>query len=298
MGKSKFLNWQVGDVRITRVAELAGLPFPGTFMFPACSPELVLRHAWLRPHFAQADGRLLGSIHSFVIESGGRRIIVDTCVGNNKPRSIQSWNMLQGPFLEHLAEAGFPAESIDTVMCTHLHVDHVGWNTRLLEGKWVPTFPNARYLFGRREWEHWTSASAQHRDGDVMGDSVKPIIDAGLAELVDMDHALTTEVRLEPTPGHTPGHVSVRISSRGAQAVITGDLMHHPLQCAEPDLANNFDVDTEAARRTRRDFLARYSNQPVLVLGTHFAPPTGGWLVAAQPAWRFELTPPAAAGKA
>jgi glyoxylase-like metal-dependent hydrolase (beta-lactamase superfamily II) len=183
------------------------------------------------------------------------------------------------------------------VLCTHLHVDHVGWNTRLVNGKWVPTFPNARYLFGRKEWEHWSSAQALHRDGDVMGDSVRPIIDAGLAELVDMNHALTPEVRLEPTPGHTPGHVSVRISSRGEEAVITGDLMHHPLQCAEPDLANNFDVDAAAARRTRRDFLARYSNKPVLVLGTHFAPPTGGWVVDAEQAWRFDLTAPAGSGK-
>ncbi len=126
-----------------------------------------------------------------------------------------------------------------------------------------------------------------------MGDSVRPVIDAGLAELVDMDHVLTPEVRLEPTPGHTPGHVSVRISSRGEEAVVTGDLMHHPLQCAEPDLANNFDIDADTARRTRREFLSRNSDRQVLVLGTHFAPPTGGWVVAAEKAWRFDLSPPA-----
>ncbi|MBE0614265.1 MAG: MBL fold metallo-hydrolase [Burkholderiales bacterium] len=291
------MSWQVGDVRITRVAELGGAPFPSTFMFPAATPQLVQRHAWLRPHFAHDDGRLYGSIHSFVIESGVRRIIVDTCVGNDKTRSVQAWNQLQGPFLERLNEAGFPPESIDTVMCTHLHVDHVGWNTRLVEGEWVPTFPNARYLFGRREWEHWSSEQAEHRDGDVMGDSVGPIMAAGLAELVDMDQRLTPEVRLEPTPGHTPGHVSVRISSQGEEAVITGDLMHHPLQCAEPDLANNFDVDADAARRTRRDFLGRYSNRPVLILGTHFAPPTGGWVVDAEPNWRFEIAQRAATTK-
>ncbi len=293
MAEGQFLRWQVGDVRITRVAELGGEPFPGKLMFPAATPVLVQRHAWLRPHFAHADGRLYGSIHSFVIETGQRRIIVDTCVGNDKARSIRAWNLLQGPFLADLAEAGFPAESIDTVLCTHLHVDHVGWNTRLVNGKWIPTFPNARYLFGRREWEHWASEAAEHRDGDVMADSVRPIIAAGLAELVDMTQVLTPEVRLEPTPGHTPGHVSVRISSHGEEAVITGDLMHHPLQCAEPDLANNFDVDAAAARRTRRDFLARYANKPVLVLGTHFAPPTGGWVVDAAGAWRFEAAPPA-----
>ena len=129
MGGGKFLTWQVGGVSIIRVAELGGEPFPGTFMFPACTPGLVQRHAWLRPHFALEDGRLFGSIHSFVIESGKRRIIVDTCVGNDKARSIQAWNMLQGPFLDHLAEAGFPPGTIDTIMCTHLHVDHVGWNS-------------------------------------------------------------------------------------------------------------------------------------------------------------------------
>ena len=292
MDGGKFLSWQVGGVKITRVAELGGAPFRPAFMFPDATPELVRRHTWLRPHFACEDGQLLGSIHSFVIESGKRRIIVDTCVGNDKARARKVWNLLQGPFLADLALAGFPVESIDTVLCTHLHVDHVGWNTRLVEGKWVPTFPKARYLFGRKEWEHWCSEEAKQRDGNVMGDSVRPIIDAGLAELVDMHHALTDEVRLEPTPGHTPGHVSVRISSRGEQAVITGDLMHHPLQCAEPDLANDFDVDAAAARRTRRDFLARYANKPVLILGTHFAPPTGGWVVDAEQAWRFDLTVP------
>ena len=297
MAEEKFLRWQVGDVRITRVAELGGAPFPSMFMFPAATTELVQRHAWLRPHFAHEDGRLYGSIHSFVIESGKRRIIVDTCVGNDKARAIKAWNLLQGPFLADLALAGFPAETIDTVLCTHLHVDHVGWNTRRVNGKWMPTFPQARYLFGRKEWEHWSSEAAKHNDGDVMGDSVRPIMAAGLAELVDMDHTLTPEVRLEPTPGHTPGHVSVRISARGSEAVITGDLMHHPLQCAEPDLANNFDVDAAAARRTRRDFLARHSNKPVLVLGTHFAPPTGGWVVDAERTWRFQLTPPVTSGK-
>jgi glyoxylase-like metal-dependent hydrolase (beta-lactamase superfamily II) len=293
MTQGEFLSWQVGKVRITRVMELGGPPFPGSFLFPECTPELIRRHAWLKPHFANDEGKLFGSIHSFVIESSGRRIIVDTCVGNDKPRTVKAWNGLQGPFLEHLAEAGHPSESIDTVLCTHLHVDHVGWNTRLVGGKWVPTFPNARYLFGRKEWEHWSSDPELERDGDVVGDSVRPIVDAGLAELVESHHVITPEVRLEPTPGHTPGHVSVRITSAGKDAVITGDVMHHPIQCCEPDLANNFDVDASVAKRTRRAFLARHANQPVLVLGTHFAPPCAGWIVDAGAAWRLALTPPA-----
>ncbi len=293
MTAGKFMTWQVGAVRVTRVAELAGIPFDSAYMFAQSTPQRVQRHAWLAPHFACADGRLLGSIHSFVIEAGKRRIIVDTGVGNDKSRRVKTWNRRQGPFLDDLAQAGYPADSIDTVLCTHLHVDHVGWNTVLLDGRWAPTFRNARYVFGRREWEYWRAEQAAQRADESMADSVQPIVEAGMAELVDMNHALTTEVWLEPTPGHTPGHVSVRISSLGKDAVITGDLIHHPLQCAEPDLATNFDLDDDVARRTRHDFLARCANRPTLVLGTHFAPPTGGWVVDAGRAWRFDGAPAA-----
>ena len=278
-------RWKIGAVTVSRVVEIEG-PSPGTFLFAEATPERLLQHAWLRPHFLTADGRTLGSIHCFVVQSGGRTIVVDTCVGNDKPREVKTWHLRQGRFLEDLAEAGFAREQVDTVLCTHLHVDHVGWNTMLKDGKWVPTFPNARYLFARREWEHWS------REGDagaraVQADSVRPVLDAGLAELVEMDHRLTPEVFLEPTPGHTPGHVSVRIVSGGEEAVITGDLMHHPVQCAEPAWASRFDVDPEAARRTRRAFLERYAGRPVLVLGTHFATPTGGRIVREGGAWRF-----------
>lgn len=286
-----YLRWQIGKVRITRVMELGGPPFPGTFMFPQCTAGCVQQHAWLRPHFANDEGKLFGSVHSFIIESQGRRIIVDTCVGNDKERTVKAWHKLQGPFLDKLAEAGFPADSIDTVLCTHLHVDHVGWNTRWDGERWVASFPRARYLFARKEWEHWISEQADHHDGPVMEDSVKPIVDAGLAELVASDHRITDEVWLEPTHGHTPGHVSVRIRSGGEEAVITGDLMHHPIQCSEPDWGNRFDVDGEAARRTRHDFLKRHADTPVLVMGTHFAPPTAGWVLPYGNAWRLETDP-------
>ncbi len=260
---------------------------PGTFFFKDATPERLLQHAWLQPHFLTGNGRAIASIHCFVIQSEGHSIVVDTCVGNDKPREVKAWNQRKGRFLEDLAEAGFPRERVDTVLCTHLHVDHVGWNTMLEDGKWVPTFPNARYLFGRKEWEFWSkqTAGAEHA---VQQDSVLPIIEADLADLVAMDHRITSEVFLEPTPGHTPGHVSVRISSQGEEAVITGDLMHHPVQCAEPAWASNFDADADAARNTRRAFLARYADRPVLVLGTHFATPTGGRIVRDGEAFRFE----------
>jgi glyoxylase-like metal-dependent hydrolase (beta-lactamase superfamily II) len=279
-------RWRIGAAEIARVVEIEGSS-PGTFFFKDATPERLLQHAWLRPHFLTDNGRAIASIHCFVVRSQGRTIVVDTCVGNDKPREVKAWHLRQGRFLEDLAEAGVARERVDTVLCTHLHVDHVGWNTMLRDGKWVPTFPNARYLFARREWEHWSQEPAGP-DREVRNDSVRPIIDAGRADLVAMDHRLTSEVFLEPTPGHTPGHVSVRICSQGEEAVITGDLMHHPVQCAEPAWASNFDSDPEAARGTRRAFLARYADRPVLVLGTHFATPTGGRIVRDGEAYRFE----------
>ena len=144
-----------------------------------------------------------GAIHALIVETPDARIIVDTCIGNDKARAVPAWNQLQTQFLQDIASAGYPKESIDTVLCTHLHVDHVGWNTMWDAGKWVPTFPNAEYLFARREWEYW-SANEQDEFGPVVQDSVRPIVDADLATLVDMDHKLTSEVCLEPTPGPTP----------------------------------------------------------------------------------------------
>ena len=168
-------------------------------------------------------------------------------------------------------------------------LDVTGWNTRWNGSRWVPTFPNARYLFARTEWAHWAAEADARRaaqpgagpEDDVFGDSVQPILDAGLADLVAMDHRLTDAVWLEPTPGHTPGHVSVRIRSGGAQAVITGDLMHHPIQCSEPDRLVKFDTDATQARTTRRRFLTCCAADRSLVLGTHFAHPTAGHVVAA-----------------
>jgi glyoxylase-like metal-dependent hydrolase (beta-lactamase superfamily II) len=294
------MRWQIGKVRITKVVESGPVVTSARFLFTDPPPDLVTRHAWLKPHFANEQGKLLTSIHSFVIESAGRRIVVDTCVGNDKVRNNPGWNQLSLPFLQRMTDAGFAADSIDTVLCTHLHVDHVGWNTQWLNGGWQPTFKNARYLFARTEWEHWyqqAEAAAVTKDSagkpdDILGDSVKPIFDAGLADLIATDHRITEEVWLEPTPGHTPGHVSVRIQSEGRNAVITGDLMHHPIQCSEPDRAVAFDTDSEMARQTRRRFLACCAHDQSLVLGTHFSTPTAGQIVAAGDVWRFKVEAP------
>jgi glyoxylase-like metal-dependent hydrolase (beta-lactamase superfamily II) len=281
-------RFQIGDVTVSRVVEIE-TPTEPTWLYADMVPEAFDPHrSWLEPHFLSAKrGLIQMAIQTFVVESEGAKIVVDTCVGNDKERPQPFWNMLDLPFLERMRDAGHPPESVDRVLCTHLHVDHVGWNTRLVDGEWVPTFPSARYLFGREEWRHWEAVDQGRRRGPL-GDSVWPIIDRGLHELVETDHRVTSEVWLEPSPGHTPGHVSVRIASRGEEAVITGDLMHHPVQCAHPEWPCVADIDPEQAQATRRSFLERYGDRPVLVIGSHFATPSVGRVVRDGDAWRFD----------
>ena len=285
-------RWRIGDVAVTQIVESSGSS-PPTFLFANLSAEQVRSQAWLRPHFATAEGRLVASIHAFVVESRGRTIVVDTCVGNDKVRTLPAWHRLSGPFLADFAAAGFSVGRVDTVVCTHFHSDHVGWNTRLVDGRWVPTFPRARYLASRAEFAHLQSVD-DAAERQLLADSVQPVVDAGLVDGVASDHAVTDEVRLEPTPGHTPGHVSVRIRSAGAEAVITGDLMHHPIQCCDPAIASRFDADPGQALATRLRFLREQADRDVLVLGTHFAPPTSGRIVSDGPGWRFSVAPPEA----
>jgi glyoxylase-like metal-dependent hydrolase (beta-lactamase superfamily II) len=244
--------------------------------------------SWLRPHFVDDDGNLVLSIHAFGVTAGDRRIIIDTCIGNDRQIPGMEALNLQTPFLEDLAAAGFPREEVDTVICTHLHFDHVGWNTMLVDGKWVPTFPNARYLLCRDEWAHWSTASGDMGYAVTLDDAVRPVVDAGLADLVPPDHRVTDEIRLELTPGHTPGHVAVHLESGGDHALITGDLAHHPVQWAEPQWFADPDTDRAQSEATRRRLLEEHAGTDLLVIGTHFAPPCAGRLVADGNGYRFE----------
>ena len=282
-------TWQIGNVSITRIIETEDTSMTAEIMLPDATPERVLAIGWLRPHFVDDDGRLISSIYSLLLESQGKRLVVDTCLGNDKPRAVPDWNQRQGRFLDEIAAAGFPRESVDYVVCTHLHPDHVGWNTMLVNGAWVPTFPNARYLFSQADWD-WLDQAPVTPLGDYCGDSVRPIIAAGLAELITPDHAITDEVQLVSTPGHSPGHLSVRIESGSDRAIITGDLMHHPCQIAQPKWCSNFDFDQGRALTTREDFIAGHSGEPVLVIGTHFATPSAGYIVPDGATHRLVLT--------
>lgn len=263
-------EWTIGSVRVTEVPELTTTS-AAHWLLPDATADRVREIAWMQPHYATDEGKVHMTIRALVVESGDRRILVDTCLGNDKERNVPSWHMRTGDFLDDLTVAGFPPESIDTVLCTHLHVDHVGWNTRLVDGNWVPTFPNARYLFAEVEWEHWKRDDSG-MDQVLRNDSIQPVIDAGLVDLVAVDHELTPEVRLSPTPGHTPGHVSVRIESEGARATVTGDLSHMVVQAEHPEWGSAFDTDPAQAEATRRAFFAEHADADVLVLGTHWEP--------------------------
>ncbi len=278
------LKWRVGDVNITQVVELTTASL-GSYLLPQATPEEMDRLPWIKP-FVDERRRLVLSIHALVVESGGETLVVDTCIGNGKQRTYPAWNLMQRGFLDDFAAAGFALDRVDKVMCTHMHVDHVGWNTRLVDGRWVPTFENADYLFAEQEWSHWCVEEQEY--GPVIEDSVQPIFDAGKAVLVAQDHRVTDEIWFDPTPGHTPGHVSVHIASRGEEAVITGDMIHHPCQIAHPQWSSVADTDPNQSAATRSEFVQRYADRPVLVIGTHFAAPTAGRIVRDGEAHRLD----------
>lgn len=264
------MQWKVGRVRITKVVELETIGST-RFILPLATNEEIQKLPWLIPHFATGEGRLKMSIHSLVVETPSRRIIVDTGLGNDKEgRKIPVWNNRQGPFLDTLTAAGFPPDSIDTVLCTHLHVDHVGWNTRLVGGKWVPTFANARYLFGKTEFEYWRDHQEEADKAAVFNDFVQPIVGAGRADLVASDAKICDEISLISTPGHSPGHVSLHIKSDGEEALLAGDVAHHPCQMAHPDWSSTADSDPAQSAVTRRELFGRFADTSALVIGGHY----------------------------
>ena len=264
------MRWNVGKVRITKIVELETTGST-RFILPLATNEEIRKLPWLIPRFASEEGRLKMSIHALVVETPSRRIVVDTGLGNDKQgRNVPTWNNRKTPFLETMIAAGFPPDSIDTVLCTHLHVDHVGWNTRLEGTRWVPTFEKARYVFGKTEYEYWRDHSVEPDRAAVFHDSVKPVVDAGRADLVASDITLCDEIKLIATPGHSPGHISVHIQSAGEEGLLTGDVAHHPCQMAHLDWSSTVDSDPAQSAATRRDLFSRFADKPVLVIGGHF----------------------------
>jgi len=283
-------TWKIGDVEITRIVEVDHWEDDITMLLPDATPETVLAYPWLQPHFATADGKMIINFQCFVMRTPEHRIMLDTCIGADREREFDIFTNMQTSFLDDLAHAGFETDEIDIVLCTHLHFDHVGWNTRLVDGAWVPTFPNARYLFGRHEYEHWTMLKETngYHDLNHMYDAVEPVVKAGLVDLIEPDHDICPELSLRPTPGHTPGHVSIVVESKGDRAVITGDMMHNPIQFELPGDTARFDMDQAEACRTRKEFVDDMANTDVMVIGSHFSDPSAGFVVRDVDGCRLE----------
>lgn len=280
-------KWKIGDVTVTKLVEIER-PHQPESILQSATRENLKEIEWLSPHFITPDGDLILSHHALIVETPDQKIMVDTCIGNDKFRSLPEYDNFQTSFLRDLEEIGILRESISTVMCTHLHLDHVGWNTILENDSWVPTFPKARYLFAQNEFEYWRDQDHDPIHEQVFADSVRPIFDAGLADLVSLDHQICNEIRLIPTTGHTPGHVSVMISSNNEHALITGDFVHHPCQMKHLDWANVIDFDSEESTKTRQDIFERFAETPTLIIGTHFAGVTAGRLRRDGDAFRLD----------
>ncbi len=285
---------RLGDITIARIVEREEPAFTVAGLLPDATPETLAPHChWLEPKALDpVTGLLILPIQSYVVRTRRHNILIDGCMGEDKTcRWHLSWHRMKGlRFLSDLAALGLAPDDIDFVMCTHLHSDHVGWNTRLVNGRWVPTFPNARYVISRRELahcqDHNRTASVEDYK-DCLDESVLPVVATGQALLVNEDHALDDEVWLEPLPGHTPGHFGVRLRSHGAEAIMIGDLMHSPVQCAEPDWRGGSDDDPALARQVRRRFLETHAETDKLVLTAHFPSPSIGHIRRHGNAFRF-----------
>ncbi len=274
---------QIGDVTIASIIERDGPWRAPEAMFPAYTPELGRPHLDALPPavYDAATNRLVITYQTFVVRTPKHTILVDTCTGEGKGYPAPM-DFPKQPWLDGFAALGLRFTDIDYVFCTHLHIDHCGWNTRLVNGRWVPTFPNAKYVFHKREYAAWEAADARGENppGNVWRYNCRPIVEAGQALLVDDDFTLDDTVWLTPTPGHSPCHCCVNIRSGGQRAVVTGDMMHHALQCREPDWSTVFDWDAKEAAVSRRRFLGDVAGTGTIVLPVHFPAPTAGLIEA------------------
>jgi len=287
----------VGDVTVERVVEAEGLGFPPEFLLPDSDTAAIAAQLdWLEPHFFDREsGRFIQSVQAYLVRTPHHTILIDTCVGNGKDRpSTRAWHQLDTPFLGDLERLGVGPETVDYVMCTHLHVDHVGWNTQLKDGRWVPTFPNAKYVFHKTEYDHWVAHGDYVTPGPgtsdgFFEDSVLPVVEAGQAEIVTADFALDDTIRLDPTPGHSPGHVCIQLESQERRAVFSGDLLHHPVQCRHPEWNSRYCWDQAMSRATRKRFVDRHADEDVLILPAHFATPTVGRITGDRDGCRYAV---------
>ncbi len=284
----------IGDYGIARVAELEFPAFQALEFFPAATPDMVDEARRAFPGRISADGKIVMSFHSFVLKTGRHTILIDTCCNKSRPGRGQ-FDVGKADYMAGLAAAGVKPEEVTHVMCTHLHWDHVGWNTRLVDGQWVATFPNAQYVMAKREYDHWDAVYAKDKGNQAnphalaFEDSVLPLMRADKAILVHDDYELDNGVSLEPCNGHTPGHVVMNVSSNDKRGVFIGDAIHHPIQLLFPDLSTRADTDQDAARVSRRALIEKHAGTGNVVMPHHFSTPTCGTIEPAAQGFRFDF---------
>jgi len=283
-------EYQVGDMTIHRIVEQEVGTRPAFQFLAGLEPELLEenRH-WLEPiALLTGTNDFVFCFQSYVVKTPHHNVLIDSCIGNHKSRPLRAgWHLKNDDhYMNALAKANLRVEDIDYVMCTHLHTDHVGWNTKLENGKWMPTFPNARYLISKNELDYWTYQHAK-TPIDAFSDSVLPIIEQNKADLVSSSHVLSEHMRLLPTPGHTIDHFAVVLGKGVDQKVMTGDLIHSPLQARYPNLCASVDYDHPQATKTRIDFLERFCDSQSLCCTAHFPAPSVGRLSRWGKGYRF-----------
>lgn len=279
-------RWVVGATTLTTIVESETSSIPVEMFFPDATASDVAKATWLPADVAGDDGTITFRVQSFVVEHNDKTIVIDPCVGNHKKRNLFFWDKLQLPWLDRFLTAGFDPAAVDLVIHTHLHEDHIGWDTHLVDGVWVPTFPNARHVYVADELD-WAEGDDRRQGHDPFADSIAPIVDAGLSWEVAPDADLGDGIQLLSTPGHTPGHASIRIETTAERLVITGDVLHHPFQLTNPDLAEVGDCDVPRARGTRRAFFDEHSDSGAIVAGTHFPIAPVGRIETLGAGWRF-----------
>lgn len=273
-------QFQIGAASVVRIEESYEANFEAATFFPDWRPEIVDAHRhWMVPnHYDTASGWIKLSVHSWLIRIGGRTVLIDGCVGNHKPRPLRpKWHMMNTPYLDRLAAAGVRPQDVDMVMCTHLHMDHVGWNTRLENGRWVPTFPKARYVFSRADYDHYLALDRDPEKGPVnqgsFRDSVLPVVESGQADMIAGAHTLDEHLSITPYPGHTPGTVGIDLDSQGRKAMFIGDILHHVIQIYHPEWNSFACGEAVGARQSRRKVLECCADSGALLMPAHFGDP-------------------------
>ena len=286
---------RIGDFAVSRIADFEGPSFDPREFFPDFDPEVVRVNAdIIGPRLVDPEtGKLVFSFHSFLVRTGRHTVLIDSCIGNDKDRAARpQWHRMKTSYLDDLAAVGVKPEEVDYVMCTHLHWDHVGWNTRLVDGSWVPTFPNAKYVMAKTEYGHWRdfhASGADHPHATAFADSILPVVRTGQSLLVDDNYALEDGLWFESAPGHTPGNVVIHARSNGARGLFVGDVLHHPLQCLKPEWSTRACTDMDLSRTTRTRLVETYADSDTLILPAHFPEPTAGHIKRHGSTYRFDF---------